>query len=40
MRVEEWEGLRGDGSEKEKRRVKGKGWRDERRGEGRGFSEV
>ena len=40
MRVEEWEGLRGDGSEEEKRRGKGKGWTDGRRGEGRGFLEV
>jgi len=38
--VEEWEGLTGDGSEEEKKREKGKGWRDGRRGEGMGFSKV
>jgi len=39
-RVEEWEGLRGVKSEQEKRRGKGKGRRDGRRGQKMGFSEV
>jgi len=39
-RVEEWEGLRWVVSEQEKRRGKGKGRRDGRRGKERGFSEV
>jgi len=33
-------GLRGNGSEQEKRRGKGKGWRNGRKGEEKGFSEV
>ena len=39
-RVKEWEGLKWVVSEQEKRRGKGKGRRDERRAEERGFSEV
>jgi len=38
--VEEWEGLKWVVSEQEKRRGKGKGRRDGRTGEERGFSEV
>jgi len=39
-RVEEWEGLRGVGSEQEKRRKQGKGRRDRRRGKEKSFSDV
>ena len=39
-RVEEWELLKWVVSEQEKRRRKGKGRRDRRRGKERGFSEV
>ena len=39
-RVEEWEWLKWVVSEQEKRRGKGKGRKDRRRGEERGFSEV
>ena len=38
--VEEWEGLKWVVSEQEKRKGKGKRWRDGRRGLERGFSEV